>query len=144
MNKKNYVGDVNMMVTHKRIMAGVLSLIIAMSLFGCGNKEKSGDNTYDAEFMGVQWIREVDEDMEFLSFMTDGTFSYYCSCGNPVNDSDLIQSYSYDEDNQTITFNAAETTDSMVTKIKVLEFDKEHLKLDFDGDIREFRIESKS
>ena len=132
-----------MMITYKRIMAGVLCLIIAMSLVGCGNKEKSSDNTYDAEFIGVQWTRKVDEDVEFLSFMPDGTFSYYCSCGNPVNDSDLIESYSYDKKNQTITFNAIETTDSMVTKIKILEFDNEHLELDFDGDVREFSIESK-
>ena len=131
-----------MMIRYKRIMACVLSLIIAMSLVGCGNKEKSDDNTYDAEFMGVQWTREVDEDVEFISFMTDGTFSYYCACGNPVNDSDLIESYCYDKENQTITFNATETSNSMVTKIKILEFDNEHLKLDFDGDVREFSIKS--
>ena len=129
---------VKMMTTYKRIMAGILCLIISMSLVGCGNKR----NAYDAEFMGVQWVRKVDEDVEFLSFMTDGTFSYYCACGNPVKDSDLIESYCYDKKHQTITLNAIETTDSMVTKIKILEFDNEHLELDFDGDVREFSIES--
>lgn len=129
------------MTTYKRIMAVVLCLILAMSLVGCGNKEKSGDNTYDAEFMGVQWVRKVDKDVEYLRFMTDGTFSYYCACGNPVKDSDLIESYCYDKKHQTITLNAIETTDSMVTKIKILEFDNEHLELDFDGDVREFSIE---
>lgn len=130
-----------MITTYKRITAVVLCLILAMSLVGCGNKEKSGDNTYDAEFMGVQWVRKVDKDVEYLRFMTDGTFSYYCACGNPVNDSDLIESYCYDKKHQTITLNAIETTDSMVTKIKILEFDNEHLELDFDGDVREFSIE---
>lgn len=129
------------MTTYKRIMAVVLCLILAMSLVGCGNKEKSGENTYDAEFMGVQWIRKVGKDVEYLRFMTDGTFSYYCACGNPVKDSDLIESYCYDKKHQTITLNAIETTDSMVTKIKILEFDNEHLELDFDGDVREFSIE---
>lgn len=129
------------MTTYKRIMAVVLCLILAMSLVGCGNKEKSGENTYDAEFMGVQWIRKVGKDVEYLRFMTDGTFSYYCACGNPVKDSDLIESYCYDKKHQTITFNAIKTTDSMVTKIKILEFDNEHLELDFDGDVREFSIE---
>lgn len=128
---------VKMMTTYKRIMAGVLCLIISMSLVGCGNNR----NAYDAEFMGVQWVRNVGEDVEFLSFMTDGTFSYYCSCGNPVNDSDLIKSYSYDKENQTITFKAKEKTDYIDTKIKILEFDSEHLKLDFDGDVREFSVE---
>ena len=42
---------VKMMTTYKRIMAGILCLIISMSLVGCGNKR----NAYDAEFIGVQW-----------------------------------------------------------------------------------------
>ena len=63
-------------------------------------------------------------------------------CGEPQNDSDLIESYSYDEEKQTITFGTIGKTDSMVTKVKVLEYDSEHMKLDFDGEIREFTAES--
>lgn len=105
-------------------------------------KKNSVDGIHDAGFIGVQWTRTTDEDVEYLSFETDGSFYYSCACGNPVNDSDLIESYQYDEENQTITFHAIESTDTMVTKVKVLKYDKKHLKLDFDGDVREFRIEN--
>lgn len=57
-----------------------------------------------------------------------------------MNDSDLIESYQYDEENQTITFHAIESTDTMVTKVRVLKYDEKNLKLDFDGDVREFHI----
>ena len=72
---------------------------------------------------------------------TDGSLSYYCSCGEPVNDSDLIDSYSYDSEQQIITFNTQSKTATMITEVKVIEYDSEHIKLDFDGDIREFFVE---
>lgn len=52
-----------------------------------------------------------------------------------------IESYSYDEEKQLITFDTVGNTESMVTKVKVVEYDSEHLKLDFDGDMREFAVE---
>lgn len=118
----------------KRFIVVALCSIITIVFMGC-------DGRYDAEFIGIQWTREADDDTEFLSFSKDGSFSYYCACGNPVNDSDLIESYSYDEEKQMITFRATEPTDSMVTKVTVLEYDDEHLKLDFDGEIREYCVE---
>ena len=121
--------------TYKEIVAIVLCLIITVALAG-GGKE-----TYDAEFIGVQWTRTTEFDTEYLSFSSDGSFSYYCACGEPQNDSDLIESYSYDEEKQLITFDTVGNTESMVTKVKVVEYDSEHLKLDFDGDIREFAVE---
>lgn len=121
--------------TYKEIVAIVLCLIITVALAGCGKE------TYDAAFIGVQWTRTTEFDTEYLSFSLDGSFSYYCACGEPQNDSDLIESYSYDEEKQLITFDTVGNTESMVTKVKVVEYDSEHLKLDFDGDIREFAVE---
>lgn len=121
--------------TYKEIVAIVLCLIITVALAGCGKE------TYDAAFIGVQWTRTTEFDTEYLSFSSDGSFSYYCACGEPQNDSDLIESYSYDEEKQLITFDTVGNTESMVTKVKVVEYDSEHLKLDFDGDIREFAVE---
>ena len=121
--------------TYKEIVAIVLCLIITVALAGCGKE------TYDAAFIGVQWTRTTEFDTEYLSFSSDGSFSYYCACGVHQNDSDLIESYSYDEEKQLITFDTVGNTESMVTKVKVVEYDSEHLKLDFDGDIREFAVE---
>lgn len=120
---------------YRQIISVILCLIIAVSLIGCGKKSD------DAEFIGVQWTRTTEYDTEYLSFNSDGSFSYYCACGDPQNDSDLIESYSYDEEKQLITFDTIGKTESMVTEVKVVEYDSEHLKLDFDGDIREFAVE---
>ena len=64
--------------------------------------------------------------------------SYYCSCGNSVNDSDLCEGYRYDDETKTITLICLEETDEMVTKIKVVKYDENELHLDFDGEIRVF------
>ena len=120
---------------YRQIISVILSLIFAVSLIGCGKKSD------DAEFIGVQWTRTTEYDTEYLSFNSDGSFSYYCACGDPQNDSDLIESYSYDEEKRLITFDTIGKTESMVTEVKVVEYDNEHLKLDFDGDIREFAVE---
>lgn len=120
---------------YRQIISVILCLIIAVSLIGCGKKSD------DAEFIGVQWTRTTEYDTEYLSFNSDGSFSYYCACGDPQNDSDLIESYSYDEEKRLITFDTIGKTESMVTEVKVVEYDNEHLKLDFDGDIREFAVE---
>ena len=70
--------------------------------------------------------------------MADGKFTYYCACGNPVNDSDLCEGYTYDDSTKTITLNCIETTDEMVTTIKIVKCDGNSLQLDFNGEIRIF------
>ena len=89
-------------------------------------------------FVGLFWTRETDVDTEYLHFSPKGDYSYYCACGNPVNDSDLCESYSYNPDTGTISLQCFAVTDSMVTEITVVKCDGEILVLDFDGDIRTF------
>lgn len=134
MYNENRKGDEKMKM-YVRIISAILCLLMAVSLAGCGKKSD------DAEFIGTQWTRTTEYDTEYLCFKEDGSFSYYCACGEPQNDSDLIESYSYDKEKGTVTFDTIGKTDSMVTEIKVLEYDSEHIKLDFDGDIREFTVE---
>ena len=124
------------MNTFKKFTVVILCLVIAFLFVACGKE------TYDAEFIGIQWTRTTEFDTEYLSFGSDGSFSYYCACGEPVNDSDLIESYSYDKEKEIITFDTIEKTDSMVTEVKIVAYDNKHLKLDFDGNIREFVVES--
>ena len=59
-------------------------------------------------------------------------------CGNPVNDSDLCEGYTYDDATKIITLNCIETTDEMVKLIKIVKCDENSLQLDFDGEIRVF------
>ena len=105
----------------------VVNMMIIIS--GCNNSVEFADKT---------WTRTTDVDTEYISFLSDGSFSYYCACGNPVNDSDLCEGYTYDDATKTITLDCIETTEEMITTIKIVKCDENNLHLDFDGEIRFF------
>ena len=125
----------------KFISIFVVILLCALMFVGCGKSEKDDKSSVDYSkysFTDVSWTRDAENDIETIRFGADGSFSYYCSCGNPVNDSDLCDGYTYDDSTKTITLDCFETTDEMVTVIKLVEYNDTELKLDFDGDIRVF------
>lgn len=88
--------------------------------------------------MNISWSRETEQDIETIRFGDDGSFSYYCNCGNPVNDADLCEGYTYDDSTKTITLYCIEITDDMVTVIKIVKCDEKELHLDFNGELRVF------
>ena len=111
----------------------ILSCVLALcALFtGCQNYSEYA-------FTDISWTREAGEDIETIRFGADGSFTYSCSCGNPVNDSDLCEGYSYDDETKMITLDCYENTDEMITSIKLVKCDEGELHLDFDGEIRIF------
>ena len=118
----------------------VLVLVCAMIFVGCADK-KSGKTTVDYSeypFVNISWTRDAENDTETIRFGEDGSFSYYCACGNSVNDSDLCDGYTYDDSTKTVTLDCFETTDEMVTVIKIVKCDENELHLDFDGEVRVF------
>ena len=123
-------------------MKKIVSLmLVVLLLTGCSDKkEKTQENDYsEYSFTDVSWTREGGNDIETLKFKSDGSFSYYCSCGNPVNDSDLCESYTYNDETKEITFECFETTEETVTSIKIVNSTEDSLELDFDGEIRKFK-----
>ncbi|MDO4531703.1 MAG: hypothetical protein Q4C06_06950 [Bacillota bacterium] len=112
----------------KKIIVGLL--VCLCFLGGCGKKAES--------FMDISWTRETEADTENIFFGSDGSFRYSCGCGNPVNDADLCEGYTYDEEKALIKLNCMETTEDTVTEIRVVSFDADTLELDFDGEIRRF------
>lgn len=107
---------------------------------GCGAEKEQAD--YSAyPFVDVSWTRTTEYDTEFITFYADGRFSYYCACGNPVNDSDLCEGYAYDDATKTITLDYDEDVFGVPTELLVVECDGAILKLDFAGEIREFTKE---
>lgn len=126
----------------KKCFSLITMVLICTILFvGCGETKKAEDTSVDYSkysFVNVSWERDAEHDTETIRFGADGSFAYYCGCGNPVNDSDLCEGYTYDDATKTITLNCIETTDEMVTKIKIVKCEENSLHLDFDGEIRIF------
>ena len=119
----------------------VLCLIIAFCVVGCAKKtdDKVDYSTFD--FANVTWTRDSDCDVETLRFLPNGEFQYSCACGNPVNDADVVDSYSYDDATKIFTLNCCEEIEDMITEIKLVSCDGKTLELDFDGEIRVFTAE---
>ena len=113
----------------------ILLMNMCCIVTGCTNREKP-------DFVDKEWIRVTEEDTEYIYFGSDGSVHYTCACGNPVNDSDLCEGYTYDDKTGTITLDYDEVTDTTITEIILAHCDKDNLELDFNGDIRKFSIEN--
>lgn len=137
----------------KHFMLMVLACVMTFFLAGCApeaevaNTENQNSNNevdfsmYD--FAEVKWIRNTECD-ETLCFLANGEFRYSCACGNPVNDADAVESYSYDDTTKTFTLNCYEELEDMITEIKLISCDETKLELDFGGEIRVFLAEGAS
>ena len=117
----------------------IILILVGIFLTGCENtKEKEYSNYL---FADVIWTRDNKNDVETIIFKSDGSFSYYCSCGNPVNDSDLCENYTYNDKTKEFKLNCFETTEETITSIKIVEITEEFFELDFNGEIRKFKKE---
>ena len=122
------------------IFAIMLCGVMVLSLSGCGStKEKNNEKDYsNYSFTDVSWTRDAENDVETIVFKSNGRFTYYCSCGNPVNDSDLCETYSYNDNTKEITLDCLEETEETVANIKIVNSTETILELDFNGEIRKF------
>lgn len=87
------------------------------------------DNTgyeVDAELAFLtehRWIREINCE-EHITFARDGFFAYYCSCGSPVDNYDLYDSFEYKDG--VISLKGIDEENSVM---KVLYYDENYLCL---------------
>ena len=91
------------------------------------------------DFVGKTWTRTMENDTEYLSFKKDGSFSYYCACGNPVDDADLCEYYTYDGDDTIYVH--CDFDKYTKKKVEIISLKKDKLKIDFNGDVRVFELE---
>ena len=119
-------------------------VLAALLLTGCDStREEKQEKDYSKySFTDISWTRDAENDIETIVFKSNGRFVYYCSCGNPVNDSDLCENYTYNDKTKEITLDCFEETEETVTKIKVVKSTETILELDFNGEIRIFRKEN--
>ena len=118
----------------------IILVLAALLLTGCDSiREEKQEKDYSKySFTDVSWTRDAENDIETIVFKSNGRFVYYCSCGNPVNDSDLCENYTYNDKTKEITLDCFEETEETVTTIKVVKSTETTLELDFNGDIRKF------
>ena len=117
----------------------VLAVALLFLILGCTKSNTDETVSYsEYSFTDTSWIRKAEHDIETIRFGSDGSFVYYCACGNSVNDSDLNEGYTYDDATNTITVKYIETTEETVSTIIIEECNIESIKLNFDGEIREF------
>ena len=121
----------------------IILMLIVLFLTGCSDiEEKTKEKDYSNYlFSDVTWIRDAENDIETIRFSSDGKFTYYCSCGNSVNDSDLCESYTYNDKTKEITLDCLEEPEETITTIKVVSLTETTLELDFNGEIRKFEKE---
>lgn len=117
----------------------IIILLIGLFLTGCSYEKEKNYREY--LFSDVVWTRDGGNDIETLVFGSNGSFSYYCACGNPVNDSDLCEKYTYNDETKEIKLDCFETTDETITNIKIVKMTENILELDFNGEIRKFEKE---
>ena len=100
----------------------IILMLMVLFLTGCSDtKEKVQEKDYSNYlFSDVTWVRDGGNDIETLVLKSDGRFTYYCSCGNPVNDSDLCESYTYNDKTKEIKLDCFEETEETITTIKVV------------------------
>ena len=121
----------------------IILMLVGLLLTGCGSvKENTESKDYSKYlFTDVSWVRDAENDIETIVFKSNGRFTYYCSCGNPVNDSDLCERYTYNDNTKQITLDCFEETEETITTIKVVNLTETTLELDFNGEIRKFEKE---
>ena len=125
----------------KKILLSLLVISLCFGMTGCKEKKKEKIDYSKYSFTDVSWTRDAEQDIETIRFSSDGFFRYSCACGNPVNDADLCEKYTYDDEKKIIKLDCFETTEDTITTIKLVNYDENTLELDFDGEIRKFSKE---
>lgn len=114
-----------------------LLIFVCIIFSGCTGQKAVDLSQY--EFVNVEWSRSTESCVETLYMRDNGDISYYCACGEPVNDDDLCEGYRYDPETKTVHLEFIETSDGTVTKFTVKSCDGETLVLDFGGEERTFQ-----
>ena len=81
-----------------KISIAWIAMTLLFILSGC----QTGTASKHPDFLtGHQWTYYTNCD-ETISFGEDGSYCYYCACGNSVGNSDLFDSYKYKEEDSEI------------------------------------------
>ena len=125
----------------KIIIVAIIIIILGIGAFlTLKYHNKKEDAKYNDKLSELitqnNWERDGGGDTEHIYFSEDGSYGYYCLCGNPVGNSDSYDSYVYDKETNTIKLINSYGGKSELIKIK--EVSELKLVLDFDGKEKTF------
>ena len=126
----------------KIIIVAIIIIILGIGAFlALKYHNKKEDAKYNDKLSELitqnNWERDGGGDTEHIYFSEDGSYGYYCLCGNPVGNSDSYDSYVYDKETNTIKV-YSEYNKKEYELIKIKKVDKVKLVLDFDGKEKTF------
>lgn len=113
----------------------ILLAILAIVIFIM--KDKSDGLKFLTDASWVHYDDNIGENIN-ISFRENGEYFYCCDCGEPVGDSDIYDSYSYEPENHTITLSGP---DGETSTIEVLYYDDNYLCLLFEEGTVTFKNE---
>lgn len=90
-------------------------------------------------FAGITFTRLVNENSENIYFGKNKHFSYYGCDGNPIDYYDLCETYTY-KDNYIILSCDKSIPEDTITKIEVISYKNDTLKLKFNDEIKTFKV----
>ena len=123
-------------ITSTIIIILLITIVIVLNINSIFKQNPIDYSNYS--FTNIRWTRETESDIEYIIFNSDGSFSYYCACGSPVNNSDLCDKYTYDDKTNTIKLKCILKVPSTVNKIKIKNYNDNSIELYFDDEIRIF------
>ena len=87
----------------------LLLTVLFFSFTACTQTPAIEEPSASADFTDKEWLfyDEVSTEHLCLNFGNDGYYSYHCQCGEPVGDSDLYDTYEYDEETNLITLSSS-------------------------------------
>ncbi|MGN1370662.1 MAG: hypothetical protein ACI4XM_00065 [Candidatus Coprovivens sp.] len=115
----------------------LITIIVILSIIALNQKEQN--SSLNTTILTKEWSRQIEGDTEYISFSKDGNFSYFCACGNSVDDYDLCDTYTYDKKTNKITLNC--DSSDIIDKITIVKSTEYELVLEFNGETREFHSE---
>lgn len=110
--------------------------VVIIGLLGIGIVKSIKPNYSKYPFTDVRWINKEDEsDTVNIRFNSDGKFSYFCGCGNPIENYDLCESYTYNVKTNTINLNCTNNVKDIIDTLQIISCTNKELKLKFGKEI---------
>ncbi|MBQ4067853.1 MAG: hypothetical protein IJC76_01245 [Lachnospiraceae bacterium] len=121
----------------KKLFIFLFIITTSIGMSACKGSSSANENKKILTEGDWEYFNAYIGETEGITFNKEGEYFYCCSCGEPVGDSDLYDTYSYDG-KKTITLKASYDDGPKDILVNILYMDDKTLLLDMGDDIVEF------